>query len=409
MANQKILTLNNIFLAVFIIPVFLLAYIPAENLDSEYLLDEFSSSFDRDEFHDYLLGENKIIISGGCYNVQQLSMKSMLKISIPINSIVDFRLNNVYYDDFEFNEKIFNFGLSFRISDFAYLGFLANPTYYKKDSDISVLAGISGYNTTNKIIFTFDNFDNNYSHKDWNEHLSEPRIYLTQPYSLYIESQGNLKDVKFYTIFSRKFHSSEEHYHFDSSADSFIYEYTADSALMFLTTGYRYDSRFSSVDFEVGCAMTGLIMENGYIDSLEDIYENDKRISLSGYLTGKKNDLSGELFVQKGDRTIDSVYEKSDWLVSAGAGYRWRFIDISLKQVFSGLNSLTLPDSISKDSPQSRLLLTLTYRINENSHFTARKGFETDKRDIENGGKYFFYDKGYIQFYMNFDNFLKRK
>jgi len=401
--------LNKMFLfLILFIPAILSAYVTQEYLDSEYIVDEFSSSFIRDEFHDFLTGENRVIISGGCYNVQQLSMKSMLKLLIPISSVVDFRLNQVYYDDFEFNEKIFNFGLTFRISDFAYLGFLANPTFYKKESDFSVIAGISGYNTKNTAVFTFDNFDNDYSHKDWNEILTYPRIYIKQPYSLYLESTGYLKKLSFYTLFFRRFSSSEEHYHFDASLDSFIYDYKADSAVMFLTTGYRYSKEMKKIEFEAGCAMTALLMENAYSNSSYSSDENDKRINLSGYLTGRKNNFIGEIYGQFGRRIVDSLYEKTDWLISAGTQYRWRFIDISLKQAFSNLNSVILPDSILKDSPQSRLILTLTYRINENAHFTARKGFETDKRDIENGGKYFFYDKGYIQFYMNFDNFLKR-
>jgi len=379
-----------------------------EYIDSEYLLDEYCSAYMREEFYDYIEGENRVIISGGCYNVQQLSMKSMLKVRIPVNSVVDFTLNNIYHDDFEFNEKTFNFGLLFRISDFAYAGFLANPTFYKKESDISLAAGIDGYNTKNRITFTFDNFDNNYSHKDWDEHLTEPRIYLSQPYSLKIESTGSLKELSFYTIFTRRFPSSEEHYHFDLSADSFVYDYTADSAIMSLSTGYRYGKEIMSVEAEAGFSFTSLIMRNGYRDSLLQSSEDDRRFKISGYMTAKKNSLSLEAFGDYSLRSIDTLYGKREWLLGCGAGYRWRFLDVSLKQLFSNVNSEILENSVLKDSPQSRLVLTVTYRINEKTFFTARKGFETDIRDIENGGKYFFYDKGYIMFYMNFDNFLKR-
>ena len=389
-------------------PLVLSAFVAEEYLDSEYLLDEFSSSYIRDEFHDFLEGENRVIVSGGCYNVQQLSMKSMLKLTVPVNSVVDFKLNNFYHDDFEFNEKIFNFGLSFRISDFASIGFLANPTFYKKESDISIVASISGFNTKNQITFTFDNFDNNYSHKDWNEHLPEPRIYEKQPYTLNLESTGKLKELAFYTLFKRRFLSSEERFHLDEEADSFIYDYTADSALMQVVTGYRYSKKISSLLFEGGAAFSALVMENGYSDSSEISREDDRRFKLSAYLTGKKNSVTGEVFGEYSRRAIESMYEKESWLAGAGVLYSWRFVDISLKQFFSQLNSIMLSDSLTKESPQSRLLLTLTYKISENAHFTARKGFETDKRDIENGGKYFFYDKAYVLFYMNFDNFLTR-
>ncbi|MGE3063259.1 MAG: hypothetical protein AB7T10_06450 [bacterium] len=399
---------KGILLLLLFLPSFVNGYVAQEYIDSEYILDEFCSSYIRDEFHDYLAGDNRVIISGGCYNVQQLSMKSMLKLSVPINSVMDFKLNNLYYDDLEFNEKVFNFGLSFRISDFAHLGFLANPTFYKKESDISILAGISGFNTKNQVIFTFDNFDNNYSHKDWNEHLPEPRIYTKQPYTLTVESSGYLKELAFYTIFVRRFDSSEDHFQIVENTDSFIYDYTADSALMYLSTGYRYGKKMPSVHLEGGFAFTSLIMENAMSDSLSSIFENEKRFKLSGYFTAKKNPLTAEVFGEFSSREIDSLYEKKDWLLGAGILFNWRFIDISFKQVFSNLNSLILPDSLLKDSPQSRLVLTVTYKINENTGFTARKGFETDKRDIEAGGKYFFYDKGYILFYMNFDNFLTR-
>ena len=410
MVNRKILILNSmIFMVILIVSYSLNAYVAEEYLDSEYLIDEYTSSFDRDEFHNFLEGDNRVIISGGCYNVEQLSMKSMLKLSLPVNSIVDFKLNHIGYDNFEFNERIFNFGLSFRISDFASLGFLTNPTFYKKESDISIIASISGSNTDNVIIFTFDNFDNNYSHKNYNENLPEPRIYLKQPYSLYIKSTGNLQDLRFYTIFLRRFSSSEKHYYLDHSLDSFLYDYTADSALMFITTGYRIGENFKDIDFEIGCAITGFMMENGYMDSLQNIYENDERMNISGYITGMKNNFTGEIYGQIGERRVDSIYEKSDWLFSVGAKYRWGFLKMSFKQVISDIRSTIFEDSLIKESPQSRLILALTYCINEKTHFTALKGFETDIRDIKNGGKYFLYDKAYIQFYMNFDNFLKRK
>jgi len=53
--------------------------------------------------------------------------------------------------------------------------------------------------------------------------------------------------------------------------------------------------------------------------------------------------------------------------------------------------------------------LSLKLKLGDNSYLIARKGFETDYRDIQKGGKFFFYDKGYVQFYSNFDPFIKRE
>jgi len=79
-----------------------------ENYDSEYIVDQFCSDFDINIFNNFVKNENFAMISGGCYNVEQLSIKSILKLKIPLFKSLDFELKNIYYDDLNFTARYLN-------------------------------------------------------------------------------------------------------------------------------------------------------------------------------------------------------------------------------------------------------------------------------------------------------------
>lgn len=399
---------KNILLFFLFLPLFVFSYILPENYDSEYIVDQFCSDFDINIFNDFVKKENLVMISGGCYNVEQLSIKSFLKLKIPLFKSLDFELQNFYYDDFEFHSKIFEYGLTYRFKDFFCLGFLANPTFYKKDSDLTFHLDFNGFNTKNRISFTLENFDNNYSHKNWNEKfLPYPRIYETNPYIFTLHSSGNIKDVEFLTFYRKKFFTREKHYIYDDFLDSFLYDFTIDTSYDYLYSQIFYTKDKGANFLSTGFRLTLMDLSSSFFDLNDTTEEKDSRIKLSYSLSYRKGVNWMDLFYEKGYRKVEGRFEKNTDLFYVGYTFSKSIFNISGGEAISNLTREDT-DSTSYSSFQTRFILSLKLKLGKNSYLIARKGFETDYRDIQAGGRYFFYDKGYVQFYSNFDPFLKR-
>ncbi len=402
--NKKYILLYFLFL-----PLFIFSYILPENYDSEYIVDQFCSDFDINIFNNFVKNENFAMISGGCYNVEQLSIKSILKLKIPLFKSLDFELKNIYYDDFEFHSKIFEYGLTYWFKDFFGLGFLANPTFYKKDSDLTFHLDFIGFNTKNSISFTLENFDNNYSHKNWNEEiLPYPRIYENNPYILTLFSGGNIKEVEFLTLYRKKFFTRENHYTYDEFLDSFIYNFTIDTSYDYLYSQIFYTKEKGKDFLSTGFRLTLLDLKNSFLDFNDTTEEKDSRIKLSYSLSYKNGVNWFDLFYEKGYRMVEDIFEKNTDLFFIGYTFSKGILNISGGEAISNLKRDNI-DSTSYSSFQTRFILSLKLKLGDNSYLIARKGFETDYRDIQKGGKFFFYDKGYVQFYSNFDPFIKRE
>ncbi|MEO0304406.1 MAG: hypothetical protein ABIM64_04020 [candidate division WOR-3 bacterium] len=411
MEKQRILKLNKkrIFLVFLLLPLFVFPYILPESYDSEYIVDQFCSDFDINIFNDLIKKDNFVMISGGCYNVEQLSIKSFLGLKIPLMKSLNFELFNFYYDDFEFHNKIFEYGLTYRFRDFFGLGFLANPTFYKKDSDLTFHFDFKGFNTENRFSLTLENFDNNYSHKNWNENIiDKPRIYENNPYILSLYSKGELKKIEFLTFYRKKLFTREKHYFYDEVLDSFLYTFSVDTSYDYIFSQIFYNDKKEKNLLSTGFRLTMLNLSSSFFDFTDTIEELDSRIYLSFYFSYKKNVNRLSFFYEKGYRELEQVFEKETDLLYFGYTFSKNIFDISGGQLISNIKRFD-SDTVSYNSFQTRFILSLKIRLGENSYLIARKGFETDYRDIQKGGKYFFYDKGYIQFYSNFDPFIKRE
>lgn len=410
MEKQRILKLNKkrIFLVFLLLPLFVFPYILPESYDSEYIVDQFCSDFDINIFNDLIKKENFIMISGGCYNVEQLSIKSLLGLKIPLIKSLDFELINFYYDDFEFHNKIFEYGLTYRFKDFFGLGFFANPTFYKKESDLTFHFDFKGFNTENRFSLILENFDNNYSHKNWNENIIEkPRIYENNPYILSLYSKGEIKKLEFLTLYRKKLFTREKHYFYDEVLDSFLYSFSVDTRYDYIFSQIFYTDRKEQNILSTGFRLTMLNLATSLFNLTDTTEERDARIKLSFSFLYKRGVNQFDLLYEKGYREVEQFFEKETDLLFVGYTFSKNIFDISGGQVISNIKRED--DTNSYGSFQTRFVLSLKVKLGENSYLVAKKGFETDYRDIQKGGKYFFYDKGYIQFYSNFDPFIKRE
>lgn len=411
METQRILKLNKkrIFFIFLLLPVFVFPYILPESYDSEYIVDQFCSDFDTKIFNDLIKKENFVMISGGCYNVEQLSIKSLLGLKVPLIKSLDFELVNFYYDDFEFHKKIFEYGLTYRFKDFFGLGFLANPTFYKKDSDLTFHFDFKGFNTENRFSLTLENFDNNYSHKNWNENIiDKPRIYENNPYILSLYSKGEIKKLEFLTFYRKKLFTREKHYIYDEILDSFLYAFSVDTNYDYIFSQIFYTDRKGKDMLSSGFRLTMLNLESSLFNLTDTTEENDVRLNLSFSFLYKRNINQLDFLYEKGYRKVEQFFEKETDLLYIGYTFSKNIFDISCGQVISNIRRID-DDTNSYNSFQTRFILSLKMRLGENSYLVAKKGFETDYRDIQKGGRYFFYDKGYVQFYSNFDPFIKRE
>lgn len=411
MEKQKNLKLNKkiSFLIFLILPIFVISYILPEFYDSEYIVDQFCSDFETNIFNDLINKNNFVMISGGCYNVEQLSIKSLLSLKIPLIRSLDFELFNYYFDDFEFHNKIFEYGLTYKFKDFFGLGFYANPTFYKKDSDLTVHFDFKGFDTENRVSLTFENFDNNYSHKNWNENIiDKPRIYENYPYIFSLYSKGELKNIEFLTLYRKKFFTRENHYFYNELLDSFLYSFSVDTSYDYIFSQLFYNYKKDKNLLSTGFRLTILNLASSFFDMLDTTKEQDSRVNLSFYFSFKKNLNQLNFLYEKGYREVEQVFLKETDLLYIGYTFSKNIFDISGGQVLSNIKRIDT-DMNTYNSFQTRFVLSLKIKLGENSYFVAKKGFETDYRDIQKGGRYFFYDKGYIQFYSNFDPLIKRE
>lgn len=396
-----------LFFLILTIPIFIFPYILSEEFDSEYVIDDFCADFLNDQFNDLIFKENFIMISGGCYNIEQLAIRSLLKLKVPVSERIDFELINIYYDDFEFHPKIFEYGLTFNIKKSFSIGFLANPTFYKKDSDFTLNFDFNGFNTKNRVSFTLENFDNNYSHKNWNEKfLEKPRIYENYPFIFTFSSAGKLKDLNFFTFYRKKFYTKENHYYY--SLEDTVWDFSVDTSYDYLFTQLFFQNKKNGSGLSTGIRFKILNLLNTLYTYQDTLTENDKRFKISYFLSYQKKNHIFDLAYEKEIRDIIDILKKDSYLFSFGYNFSKDFYTISLWEIISNLER-ELTDRPDYNSFQSRILLSLKFKIKEHTYFVARKGLESDIRDIKKGGRYFWYDKMYVQFYSDFDIFFKRK
>jgi len=258
-------------------------------------------------------------------------------------------------------------------------------------------------------IFTFDDFDNNYAHNEWNTRILEPRIFTKQPFTMFLQTTGEFQALKYYSLFYRKTPSVEEHYHYDFDSLKFFYDYTADSATFFNMTRFELTKK-GTVDINTGVHFKTTIMENALSDSLTPInHEDDKRFHAGIFLNAGNKSWEMNSEVIGGMRNIAGQHDLKYILGFLGATYKTNYLTVKFGEVYNYLESDTIqnaPDSLSR--VETRFLVSVVWHISEEAEFSARKGFETDLRDIAKGGRYFFYDKMYVQFHINFDPYLDK-
>lgn len=394
--------------AAMIVSLNMSAYFAPEGYDSEVFLDEYSASFISDQLTDFMSADNSVVISGGCYNVQLLALNTAIKLNVPLNKVVSFSLNHVHLTDLEMNRTIFNYGLLFNINKYLYTGFLANPTEEKKYADISLVLGMNARNTKNVFIFTFDDFDNNYAHKEWNTRILEPRIFKKQPYSMTLMTSGEFQAMKFYSLFYRRTPSVEDHWHYEFADRQFFYDYTADSAMFFNMTRFEV-KKTGSTSLTGGVYFRTLIMENGYRDySGTDIFEDDKRFHGGISFDAERGAWTLNAEGVAGMRTVEGMHNLNYYIGFLGGTYRKDFLTIKFGEAYNYFKSDTIQNHPDEPSwVETRFIVSVVWHIADNAEFSARKGFETDMTDIKEGGMFFFYDKMYVQFHINFDPYLK--
>lgn len=410
--------MNKILLLIISIPVLIFAYNAPEYIDTEFIVDEESVSYDECILYDFLYADNYSMISGGCYNVEWLAMSDFLKLSIPVGGPVYFTYMKMSVGRIEYDYDLFGFGLSWHINKWVNIGFLANPLFEKRESDISLNMGFQGYNTKNQLLVTMTNFDNNYAHKNNNDRYPYPRLY-TSPYipfnstsyfpiDIFFTSVGYIKSMNFLFVLKTGTGFSSDYYVFDETLGD-VYTHSADSSDLFMQAGLINRSEGDGYGISNGIFLSSMIMNNAYRDSIYSNAEYDSRFNVKYAFEYSKGLFSIPLTLEYRERQVmaDTVelYRLKSLIGGLGLEFSPGNWDIELKQLFNAYRSAAVNDSL--ELTQSRLQLSVAYNFSDYAYFMVRKGFETDPADVAAGGKFFFYDKMYVQFVCNIDKLFK--
>lgn len=425
MENRKNLILNKALIFILALLMFrvLNAYTAAEYLDREMPIDEFSQSSLEHSYYNLFRAGNVLHVSGGCYNVENLIVSDYIKLNIPLNKTVSLRLFHMKDQTFEFDNQYLGYGLFFRLNDAFKAGFMASPTYLKKEADIGVAVEFSGFNTNTVAGVMFRNFDNNYSFKYYPLFIPEPRLYTYPkildfgyfqefPVNLYLMTSGEFRNIEFYSVFVNELLRKEDRFTIDSSAavpeDRFVYAYSADSSKIYSRTyaGITFDNNY--VNGRTGLKMTIISMDNKQYtltDTIAD--ERDRRIEIGWNSVIKKNTMGIETDFTFAKREIDTLYSMQNMIYYVGYIWENNRVLLQVGEMFGDLYSKRSDYTDPFDRIETRCLVSFAYKFNEHAYMRFKKGLETDPADIRNGGRFFFYDKIYVQFHMTFDHFIR--
>ncbi len=421
MAKQKNWILNSLLITI-LFPIFVYSFMATEYMDTEFIVDECSNAFDEQHVYDFFKADNYMLISGGCYNIEYLAVNDIIKLHVPLTRNVYFDLIRIDFNSIETSYSLYGYGLNWEFNNYFNAGFLANPTHNKRESDFMMNFGFNGFNTKNDLYVILENFDNNYAHKNENGRYPFPRNY-TAPYIpfnttsyfpinyLFISS-GYFKNNEFYMVLKNGTGFSADYYEWSETERRDIYTHSADSSALFFRAGLKNTSNIKSVQLLNRIMFTGLIMDNTFNDSINSDAEYDRRMTIGYGIELKKGIWSFPFYGEYGFRDIDNDtndIHRLDYLLGYG-GFAVKLGNwyIQLVEIVNSYNTeITQVDSFSMI--QTRLQLTVEYHFNKNAVFSVIKGFETDAVDLRHGGKYFTYDKMYMQLSINFDNFFKGK
>lgn len=410
--------MNKYFIALIFLPIALFAFNAPEYTNNEFIVDEKSVSFDEEIIYNFFSYNNYAMISGGCYNVEWLSMSDLIRLHIPIGKSVYFDYLNMSIGRIEGSYKLYGFGLSWHINRWFNVGFIANPLFEKRESDFALSLGFEGYNTKNMLLVSMVNFDNNYAHKNDNDRYPYPRIY-TSPYipfnstsyfpiDLYFISTGYIKSIDFYFMLKTGTGFSADYYVYaDTLGD--IYSHSADSSAVYMRTGMMNEGKWNGYEIINSIFLSSMVMDNGYGNSLYYSQEHDSRFTAGYSGQWRRGIWSIPLTLEYTQRTVSSgdinQYSLGSFTGGLGLGISPGSWEIELLQIINAYESKKTDDSL--DMTQSRLQLSVKYHFSDYAYFMARKGLETDPRDLANGGRFFFYDKMYVQFACNIDRLFK--
>jgi len=411
--------LNKIIFALFVFSFIAInAFTLPEATDTEYYLDNFCVSLPSYEVLRYYSADNAVLISGGCYNVEFLSVRDFVKFAIPLSSGTELLFRHVYYNTFARQLYMKGYGLNWRLNDVFSMGFLANPTFAKRQSDFTLLAGFEGRNTKTTVGLMIENFDNNYSQKYEKDVYGDLRIYtepafplgsfIVFPVNLFINTSGYFQEILFYASFARKYHSSADYYYFNES-NVLTYDYTADTAMTYLKAGVER-KRGNDKNLTGGIFIETYRDITGIDDSLLSSQSNDVYFKSNARMYYSKSSFRLGFEAQYENRVykIDTTsrYRLHTYILYPSLNYRWNKFDIGLGEAFNVRSTVQPSDTVNE--MHTRMILTVKYNFSPDSYFYVRKGFETDPRDVAHGGKFFFYDKMYVQFVGLFDDIFRR-
>lgn len=426
MENLKNWILNRVLLlaAILLLSVGLSAYTAPEYIDRESPIDEFSQSSLEHSYFNLLSAGNALHVSGGCYNVENLIVSDYIKLDIPLNKIISLRLAHIKDQSFEFDNQYLGYGLFFRINDALKAGFYASPTYLKKEADMTVAFEFTGFNTNTLAGLMLQNFDNNYSLSYYPLFVPEPRLYTYPkllsfgyfqefPINLFLMTTGSFRNIEFYSVLINELPRKEDHFNIDSSAavpeDRYVYTYSADSAKIYSKSYANAFFENEKLNGRTGIRMTIITMDNKMYNETDTLsVEKDRRIEIGWNTVVKKGTMGIETDFVFSKRDIDTLYTMQNILYYVG--YIWENSRIQLQagELFGDIYSQKSEYNWAFDRLETRFLVSFAYKFNEHAYIRFKKGFETDPADIRNGGRFFMYDKMYVQYHMTFDHFIRK-
>ncbi len=407
-----------LYIFIFIIPFALNAIlidtttVVPEYHDPEYYLDLYTAHYPYYLVDNEVWRDNYFLISGGCFDIQYIFTEEQLYLRVPLSKWLAWGMRWDAYYSMEYRYSKRWFFLEFSPYNRFVPVIILNPVFQKNMSDVGMGMRYRSDNLRFYFGFFIDNFDNNYSFK----FRSDPfyPYYSVQPMAFRGYGRWFSEEEKNYLRWDFEITNK---YQMDFFAKQ-IYLYSADSFYSVLKLEGLYHIKSIDLYGEFDWRVTDYSY-NDTVDtdtifySSEDSYYNRIRTLLkSSYHLNKHFSIDGGIELYRTyykDTVNDHDLERTFYTPILGGRYSWdNGIILGGEFVWFRGNSedySAVPfDSI--EYKQTRFILTFQYNFKVGS-ILLRKGFELDKVDIENGGTYFFYDKGYIMFSVPLDNIIR--
>ncbi len=382
--------------------------------DIEYFLDLFTARYPWYLTDNVVWKDNYFMINGGCFDIQYIFTEEQARFRVPLNNWLAWGMKwDAYYSmEYRLNDRFFY--LEFAPYNKFVPILILNPIFQKNQSDMGAGMRFRNDFLRFRIGMTIDNFDNNYSFK----YRSDPfyPYYATQP--IVFRTDGRVFNKKTNDYLKWDIHISNPY-----SMDFFTrrtYLYSSDSFVLSLKSEgmYHYKNTVFYSEFEWNKEIFSVYQDTVETDTFvvipQDFSHDRKRFLLQTYydIDDRKTISAGiELYDIFFEDTIKSINTQRYFYMPMVGGKIFVTENLFTEGIFAWFrgtreyNSLPPMDSI--DYSETRFILTVQYNFTNGGKLLLRKGFELDKDDIENGGKFFFYDKGYVMFSVPLDFIYK--